>query len=118
MTYPEKYRQIAPTNKYRHRSYTPELCSVAKKDSSCGKNPKDERKFFDIDYIFNQPVLKKQHNNYHTINTTSVKGNPFKRHKKFFDNEQSQEEHNASKNIYKGTIIKGKTPLSKFNLRF
>ena len=73
-----------------------------------------------MSYIFEQPAPLRQRNNYHTINTTVVRASPFKRHKKFLENEQShnQESKATSKNIYKGIVYKGKTPLSKLNVQF
>jgi hypothetical protein len=87
-----KYRKIVSTTKLRHRSFTPDLTSLSSQGATCEKYTKDERKFFDMDYIFTKPVPNKQRENCRAKMTTIAKSNPFTRHKKFLDKKELQAE--------------------------
>ena len=52
---------------------------------------KDKRKFFDIDYIFSDPIPSKNRSNSGNGNSTTMRISPFKRHKAFFDSETTNQ---------------------------
>ena len=81
MLVPAKYRTISSSKSHRRKFTAHSKDSDDRTAHFRTKGPKDQRKFFDIDYIFSDPAPLKQHAHNNAPANSPLRISPFKKHR-------------------------------------